>query len=445
MKRLPNIGLAGVAFFIWSLAFNLMFPLLPLFAAQLGARGVQVGLVAGTAAAGAALLAFPLSALADWRGQRVALLVGWGVSAAGSLLMASATTWQGLLPGAFFVTGPIAALPTLNALILDAVPPQRRSRVFSLVYGAAPAGLLLGSALGGALAEDFGLAVVVRVAGFGCLVATLGLLWLRGQGGVTRELAAGAAVGAGPAAPVGAAVGAAASGAAGPEAAGSKAAGPDAAAAVRALPGKPRHVPVLVGLGVLITGAFTVINMPTNFVVPYLHDVGGQSMRAAGLFTSYLAMAQIFWSLVFAVWPRTRGQIRIGPFDMQVAPLLGIAVALAANCGFGLLMPANGRWAWYAALFLRGSQYSLQALGSALLGDVVSPGAARTTRMTVLGFGVGAGAVLAPVVAGWLYDADPAAPFEVSGITAAVAAAVLAVALTYVRRSQARPASIRQN
>lgn len=392
-----------------------MFPLLPLLAAQLGARGVQVGLVAGVAAAGAALLAFPLSALADWRGQRLALLVGWGVSAAGWLLMATAETWQGLLPGAFFITGPIAALPTLNALVLDAVPRQRRSRVFSLVYGAAPAGLLVGSALGGALADDFGLATVLRLAGFGCIAATVCLLLLRGgrKTGALREVTTATGV----------------------------AAGSAVAPGSSAVPRRTGYKPLLIGLGVVITGAFTVINMPTNFVVPYLHEVGGQSMRAAGLFTSYLAIAQIAWSLLFAVWPRSRGQIRLGPFDLQLAPLLGITVALLANSGFGLLMPAGGRWAWYVALFLRGSQYSLQALGSALLGDVVAPGAARTTRMTVLGFGVGAGAVLAPVIAGWLYDADPASPFEVSGITAAVSAVIVGAGLWYLARGRLRSAA----
>lgn len=450
-----------MAFLLWSLAFNLMFPLLPVYAGQLGARGVQVGLVAGIAAAGAALLAFPLSALADWRGPRLALLAGWAASAGGWLLMSGASTWHGLLPGAFFITGPIAALPALNALVIDEVPRQRRSRVLSLVYGAAPAGLLLGSALGGALADDFGLAAVVKIAGIGCVTATLSLLWLRRRGRSGRVAvapaaerpgaagAAGAAVGSGghkgAAGPAGAAGAAARAGAEGgtPNRAATATARSPAGGAPGANPGRPvpRAGPMLIGLGIVITAAFTVINMPTNFVVPYLHEVGGQSLRAAGLFTSYLAVAQICWSLLFAVWPRLRGQIRLGPFELQVAPLLGITVALAANCGFGLLMPTGGRWAWYAALFLRGSQYSLQALGSALLGDVVSPGAARTTRMTVVGFGVGAGAVLAPVVAGWLYEADPASPFTVSGVTAAVAAAVLGAGLWYLRRDRTEPAS----
>lgn len=397
-----------MAFLLWSFAFNLMFPLLPLYASSLGARGIQVGLVAGVAAAGAALLAFPLSALADRYGQRIALLVGWGASALGWLLMASAATWRHLLPGAFLITGPIAALPALNALVLDEVPRQQSSRALSLVYGAAPVGLLLGSALGGHLADDFGLATVVRVAGAGCLAATLCLLLLRRRG-AAKDVAS-----------------------------------PTPVAAAASAGGSRMHAKtrfVLLGLGAVITGAFTVINMPTNFIVPFLHEVGGQSMRAAGLYTSYLALAQIFWSLVFAVWPRSRGQIRLGPFDLQLAPLIGIAVCLVANSVFGALMPSGWRFAWYIALFLRGSQYSLQALGSALLGDVVSPGAARTTRMTVLGLGVGVGAVLAPIMAGWLYDDDPAAPFEVSGVTAAVAAVVLAVALWYLAKGRSRSPS----
>lgn len=406
--RLPSVGLTGLAFLLWSLAFNLMFPLLPLYAAHLGARGVQVGFVAGVAAAGAALLAFPLAALADRRGQRLALLAGWGASAAGWLFMAGADTWRQLLPGAFLITGPIAALPALNALILDEVPRQHSSRALSLVYGAAPVGLLLGSPLGGHLADEFGLATVVRIAGCGCLAATLCLLLLRHRSRA-RDAAAAA-----------------------PVAAAAPAAGAGVEATARF---------VLIGLGVIITAAFTVINMPTNFIVPFLHDVGGQSLRAAGLFTSYLALAQIFWSLVFAVWPRSRGHVRLGPFQLQLAPLIGIAVCLAANGAFGLLMPSDWRFAWYIALFLRGSQYSLQALGSAVLGDVVSPGAARTTRMTTLSLGVGVGAVLAPIMAGWLYDDDPAAPFAVSGVTAAVAAAVLAVGLWYLARWQRRSPS----
>lgn len=394
-----NLKLAGLAFGLWSLAYNLTAPLLPLLARELGAAPVQAGLAAAAGPAGAVALILPLSILSDRRGRKEALLAGWLLSAFGLLLMSGARSWAGLLPGAFFSQAVIAALPTLNTLILEETEPSLRSRAFALLYSAGPLGLLIGSAAGGYLAENFGLRATVLAAGACSVGAALAVLTARPVSPINSEREP----------------------------------------AVSENPAR-RSWSAMAFVAAASLG-FLLVSLPGQFVLPYLHEIGGQSLLAAGLYSSLLAGSQLAWSLFFSVWPRTPGKIRLvmkgSVLTLPAGPLAAIAICLAANAAFGLLLPSKLPGSWALAIFLRGSLYSLQSLGSGLLGDVVSPGPARATRLTGYGAGIGLAAAGAPVLAGWLYGANPSLPFWVSGAAGAAGSAFLLALLSRPARAGA--------
>ena len=401
-----NLSFAAVAFVLWSAAYNLMAPLLPLYARELGASSLQMGLVGGTATLGAVALVLPLSLLSDRFGRRPALLLGWLASAAGLFLMWPARAWSSLLPGAFLSLAPVAALPTLNALALGELPDKQRARGFALLYAAAPSGALVGAAIAGLLGSGFGLRTTILVAGCALVVAALALLPItEGQKSAKGEKPAGSARPAGSPSPGGRGQGW-----------------------------------MMTVFGIAAGGAIMLIALPGNFIVPYLKEVSHTSLVRAGLAFAVLAAAQLGWSLLFSVWPRDEGKVRLGggPNTLMLSrsTLKALTVCLAANSLFGLLLPAGWGGATVLALLFRGSQFTLQSLGSALLGDVVSPGPRLATRLTLFSAFLGLGAAGAPVVGGWLYGVDPALPFWVTGGAAAFGTVLLAGGTYWLSRTR---------
>jgi MFS family permease len=385
----PNIRLAGIAFLLWATAYNVTAPLLPLFARQLGGDPVQVGIVAAAASMGAVLLVLPISMISDWAGRRWGLLLGWSLSAAGLLLMAAATSWQGLLPGSFLSMAAVAALPTLNTLILEESAPVDRVRNFTLLYGAGPLGLLVGSPIGGWAAEAYGLRSGILIAALLAVVAAFATLPI--AGGIVSDNLQGVGV-------------------------------------------QPSRTPraTLLLFALLVAGAFLSVSLPGNFIAPYLYEVRGQTFLSTGLFTAGLAAAQLFWSFLFTLWPREEGRVRLQigrqVWSLPRSILLALAICLGANALFGFLLPLAGSGFWLAALFLRGSYYTLQGLGSALVGEVVPEGRHRTTRLTLASAAVGLGAAGAPILGGKLYAILPALPFWITGGAAAIGASILITA-----------------
>ena len=92
--------------------------------------------------------------LADVYGYPRLYLVGLGIFAVGSVLVALSRTVEELI-GARVIqaVGGAAAVPIGFALAVSAVPPERRGLALGIVGGAAEAGAMLGPAYGGAIVE----------------------------------------------------------------------------------------------------------------------------------------------------------------------------------------------------------------------------------------------------------------------------------------------------
>jgi MFS family permease len=185
--------LLWLATLLFYLGFQLLLPVVPLYATQLGAREAQVGLVIG---------AFPLTAmvlrplagdLADRLGRRPLVLLGTAIFMLAPLGYAAVGTVPGLLllrlfHGTGMGFGPTAA----TVIVTDVTPPERRGAAMGAYGLASAAALAVGPYVGGEL---------VRTAGFTATFVTaaaieglaLVLAWALPE---TRPVAGGPSAGA---------------------------------------------------------------------------------------------------------------------------------------------------------------------------------------------------------------------------------------------------------
>ncbi|MFD9735417.1 MFS transporter [Umezawaea sp. NPDC059074] len=136
-----------------------------LIAAALAESDAVGGLAQTSAVVGAALLALPAAKLAQRRGRRPALVLGYGVGAVGALTAALAVVlgwWQLLLPALVLFGGASSANLAARYAATDLAHPHRRARSVGIVVWAATIGAVAGPNLAdpaGRLASSLGLAV----------------------------------------------------------------------------------------------------------------------------------------------------------------------------------------------------------------------------------------------------------------------------------------------
>ena len=139
------------------LASYMRIPVVPLFAASLGASTLQVGLINSAFLLMMALLSLPLGLLSDRLGHK--LLVTWGlvISLVTSVLLYFAQT-PGQLIGIYllFGLGLAAVGPTLMSYVADISPATHLGRSYGWYTTAIYSGMSLGPAVGGFMAQAWG-------------------------------------------------------------------------------------------------------------------------------------------------------------------------------------------------------------------------------------------------------------------------------------------------
>lgn len=149
-------------------------PVLPLYAATLGASAADVGLIVGAHMTVAALSAIPLGRASDRLGRRALLLAGTVVSAATSLLLPAVETRPALIAiyGAAGL-GVAAFTPSIMSLVGDIAAPGTVGRAYGWYTTALYAGMGTGPLLGGVVAQRWGHRPAFVVAG---TIITAGIL-----------------------------------------------------------------------------------------------------------------------------------------------------------------------------------------------------------------------------------------------------------------------------
>ncbi len=152
--------------FVCFFASYMRIPIVPLFAASLGADAVQVGMINGAFMLMAGALSIPSGLLSDRTGRRIPLLGGMILLSASSLMLFwSNSPLQMAAIYLLFGMGLSAFSPSLMSYVADFTPPDMLGQAFGWYTMALYAGMSLGPAAGGFLGAVIGLRAVFLVAG----------------------------------------------------------------------------------------------------------------------------------------------------------------------------------------------------------------------------------------------------------------------------------------
>jgi MFS family permease len=158
------VGFVGFA------GFSFMLPVIPLYAADMGATVAEVGLIVATISYVTALLLIPFGMLADRFGHRQLLVGGLAVFTLAPLLYPLANTPEQLIwVRAIHGLAAAAFLPTAIALVIDLTPEAKRGEAIGWYSASIQLGLMAGPITGGFLAGRFGF----NAAFYGCSAVSL--------------------------------------------------------------------------------------------------------------------------------------------------------------------------------------------------------------------------------------------------------------------------------
>ena len=161
----PFLLLCLIGFAVFFSSY-LRIPVMPLFAATLGAGPAEVGIINGAFMLTAGLLSIPAGLLADRFGRKVPIIAGFTATAASSLLVTRCH-----LPGemaivyVLFGAGLAAFAPGMMSLVADVMPSQQLGKAYGWYTTAIYIAMTLGPATGGYLAKALGLREVFFVSG----------------------------------------------------------------------------------------------------------------------------------------------------------------------------------------------------------------------------------------------------------------------------------------
>lgn len=167
----PVLVACAVSFVVYLGAY-MRLPLVPLFASDLGATTVQVGMINAVFMAAAAILSLPLGLVSDRLGRRRLILTGMAISGLTSFSLLFVRT--PLQVGAVYLfsgVGLACFSPSMMSYVGDVSPPPFLGRAYGWYTSSLYLGMAAGPGLGGAIAAGgyrvaFFFSAAVIAAGF---------------------------------------------------------------------------------------------------------------------------------------------------------------------------------------------------------------------------------------------------------------------------------------
>ena len=381
-------ALVGVAFMV-ALGFGLVAPALPLFAREFGVGKAAAGAVVSAFALMRLVMAPFVGRLVNAFGERVLLATGIGIVAVSSLLAGLAQSyWQLLVLRGVGGLGSIMFSVSAASLLVRVTPDHQRGRAQGVWAGSFLLGMIAGPAVGTA-------ASLSLRAPFFLYAGTLVIAGLLGLGALRHsELAARGATRTAPL-PLGSAL---------------------------------RNRAYLAALAASFAGDFSLVGARSAILPQFVTDRLG--LGSGWAYAAFLVVSVVSGALLLPVGrvADTRGRRPVIIVGLLVGAV-GLVLLPAFPAATGLLLAA-------ALLGVAGSADSVAP--GAVMGDVVA--GRGGTVVAVFQMSGDLGAVLGPVVAGWI--ADGAGYSTSFGVSAAVCAipvlAVLAAPETLRRRVPAQ-------
>ena len=172
-----NNQLYMVANFLFAFGTGLWLNLRPLYLADLDAVPKQIGLALAIGGFSAGVLPIPAGVISDRFGPRRVIIVSWFMAMLGAILTASASTWQFATLGILIWSLTMASNPAVTSFVMLSMPVELRGenleKAFSSVFRVWPFAMLFAPAVGGWIANHWGIRTDLWIGGVAYLAAIL--------------------------------------------------------------------------------------------------------------------------------------------------------------------------------------------------------------------------------------------------------------------------------
>ncbi|GCD77473.1 tetracycline resistance MFS efflux pump [Thermaurantimonas aggregans] len=146
-----------ITVFLDLMGFGLIIPILPIFAKELGANGLMIGIVASSYSFMQFMFSGFWGSLSDRIGRRPVILISILIMVVAYLVFANAGSIWVLLISRLLSGLGAANLSAAQAFISDVSTPDKRAKNFGLIGAAFGLGFIVGPPLGGWLKDTFGI------------------------------------------------------------------------------------------------------------------------------------------------------------------------------------------------------------------------------------------------------------------------------------------------
>ena len=151
-----RLGVIFLTVLIDLIGFGIILPILPYFAQRLGSGGLGLGVLMGAFSGMQFFSTAFLGRLSDKHGRRPLLLVTMVINAAGYILFAFAGSYTWLLVARLISGLASGNISVAQAYVADISAPQDRSKAMGVIGAAFGLGFILGPAIGGLAAHEWG-------------------------------------------------------------------------------------------------------------------------------------------------------------------------------------------------------------------------------------------------------------------------------------------------
>ena len=351
-----NLILMALSLMTWGAGEGMFFFFQPLYLQQLGADPLAIGGILGIGGLAMSIAHLPAGYLSDRIGRRPLIILAWFIAVIALWIMALAHSLPVFIIGSVFynLTGFVVA--PMNSYITAARGKLSVGRVLTLVSATYNVGAILGSLVGGWLGEHAGLRTNFLAAAWIVILSTLIILWISPQPVHKPE--------------------------AGQERPG-----------IRTLLNQ-RYLQFLFVIFVAVFSMYLSIPLSPNF----LQNERGISLVQMGTLISLRGLGVVVLNLLLGRW-----NARLGFLICQI----GMAI-------FTLLIWQGNGFGWYGVgYFFMGSYMTARAFATAqgrTLAKAAQMGMAYGMIETVAALAI----ILAPPLAGFLYEQEPTWIYSVS-------------------------------
>ncbi len=371
-----DLLLLALSLATWGLGEGMFFYFQPLYLEQLGASPVGIGAILSAVGVGMTIAHIPAGRLADRIGRRPMMWASWIMGMTAAWIMALARSLPAFVVGMLLYSITAFVMAPMNSYITAARGKLSVGRAITLITAAYSLGAVLGPTLGGLLGDRLGLRPIYFVSASLFVVSTAIILFIRPQP-VERSNGKGAL--------------------------------------------RDLFTPRLWAYLATVFLVMTVLYLPQPLAPNYLQNERGLSVAEIGQMGSLTGLGVVVLNLT------------LGHLPAHVGFLLGQG---AIGAFAWLIWRGEGLWAVRLGYFLLGGYRTARSLAAAQMRDLVDAAHMGLAYGLIETVG-GAGTILAPLIAGWLYEVDPAWMFRLTLI--AVALSLPVSLLTAPRPTRAVP------